>query len=108
MREPYNTDWSDVPHTDKRAHPIEEEQVKKALAIYVTKACIRSAIVEKRYFEIADVAEPYSTFSGKQRVEVRCLWYKRKPKVTWMHLTLLGKHHEEEDYTGSVVRNIGR
>ena len=105
---PYNTDWTGIPHTDKNAHPIEHEQVKKARAIYVTKASIRSAIVEKRYFEIADVAEPYSTFNSKQRVEVRCLWYKRKPKVTWMHLTLVGEHREEPEYTGNVVRNIGR
>ena len=108
LRERHNTDWSDIRDTDRLARPILRATVTKSHVIHVSKAGIRGAVIENAYFQIADVAEPYSLRGKQLRVEVQCLWFGRKPKVTWMHLSLLGPSREIFDYTGQVVRNIGR
>lgn len=108
MKQPYSTNWTGVPHTDKRAHVIGTEAVKNAHVVRLTKASIRCAIIENAHFEVADVNDIYSTYGGNQRVEVQCLWYGKKPPNTWMHLTHLGECEEVRQFSGEVVCNIGR
>jgi hypothetical protein len=107
MGEIYRTDWKGVPHTNRHAIPVEFEYVRNTDVIYVEKAAIRDAVVEKAHFEIANTATVGDHFHGKPSVEVRCLWYGCKPTTTWMHLTLLGKWKVIPRYSGKVIRNIG-
>jgi hypothetical protein len=75
--------------------------------IYADEVAIRNAVVKDAYFEIANTVTVGDNFHGKPSVEVRCLWYGRKPSTTWMHLTLRGGWKVITDYSGKVVRNIG-
>lgn len=106
--ETFNTDWNDVPMTDGNAAPIAVRNVSVATVIHIAKASIRDAIIEDAHFELTDPLTAYGTYAGKQRAEVKCLWYGRKPPTSWMHITLLGPHTELRDYSGEVVADIGR
>lgn len=103
----YRNDWADVPHTNEHAMPVEFEDVQNMDVVHVDKITIREAVVENHCFEIANTSTVGDLYQGKPRVEVRCLWYGRKPITTWMHLTLLGTCKVFTGYTGTVVRNIG-
>lgn len=106
--EPYNTDWTGIPSNDELAEPTSRRSVSNATVIHVSRASIRDAVVEDAYFELSTEKGAYGSYAAKQRVEVKCLWYGRKPPTTWMHITLLGPHIEQNDYTGEVVWDIGR
>lgn len=108
MATAYNTDWSGIPMTDASAEPVCLQAVSDAVVIHITRASIRDAIVENVTFELANLKNAYGSYAGKPRAEVRCLWYGRKPPTSWMHLTLLGPHTEERNYTGEVVWDFGR
>ena len=100
----YNTDWTGVPMLSKTATPKEHRQVTNARVVYLKKATIRLATVSG-YFKLAEgaVVKPYA---GKQRIEVECLWFGRKPPSTWMNITLLSKPEFIDNHTGDVVWDI--
>lgn len=108
MQEPFNTDWTGVPNRDELAEPVTHRVVSNATVIHVTHASIRNAEVQNVTFELASDGEAYGTYAGSPRAEVKCLWYGRRPSTTWMHITLLGPHTEERNYTGEVVWDFGR
>ncbi len=109
MLKKYNTDWTGIRLTDPKATVIEwGPATPGARCIYVPKATIRRAVVEGGVFQLDDIENPIRILRGKQRAVVRCLWYGRKPLVTWMHLTLLSKYEERKNYRGKVVTNIAR
>ena len=107
MTSEYNTDWSGVPDTHPNAKPTAHRHVEHVLAVLVHEGFFRGSIIEDCYFEVADSQEPFDTFAGKTRVEVQVLWFGRKPKTTWAHITLSGKYELLRDYRGTVVKNIG-
>ena len=73
----------------------------------VEDASIRDASVSG-VFEVSDHPSPLAVYKdGLTRVEVRCLWYGRKPSSSWMHLTLRGRWKLIRAHKGSVVENIG-
>lgn len=109
MLKKYNTDWTGIRRTDPKATVIEwEAATPGARHIYVPKATIRLAVIEGGVFRLDDVAEPISILRDKECAVVQCLWYGRKPLMTWMHLTLLSGYEERKNYRGDVVTNIGR
>ena len=99
--------WKDVPHTNTKAAINEYRKVKDKLAIKVTKAQIRNANVSG-VFELASVDMPFRIKKGELTAEVICLWHGKKPKTTWMHLTLGKKYELLFNYTGEVVDNISQ
>jgi len=101
------TDWDSIPDTHTSAAPTSWRQVSGVRAVHAPSARIRCSSVSG-YFEIADVLEPFRTRNGRFQVEVKCLWFGRKPPTTWMHLTLLGDYAVHEHYTGPVVENISK
>ena len=100
----YSNDWTGVPILSKTAKEKQYTSVKNARVVFLKKATIRQAVVSG-YFKLADgaVVKPYA---GKQRIEVECLWFGRKPPSTWMNITLLSKPEFKDNYTGEVVWDI--
>ncbi len=99
-----NTDWTGVPMTSKTAKPTKPVPVKNARVVYLKKAFIRGSEVSGTFL-LADNAEVKS-YAGRRRIEVQCLWFNRKPKTTWMNLTLLSEPVFKNNFNGEVVGNI--
>lgn len=101
------TDWAGIRNTDPKAVPIDHKAPAKGRRIiHVSNAQIRDAVVTG-YFQVADVAEPHSEYAGKQRIQVECLWYGKKPKTCWMNLTVDGGYKDVANYAGEVISNMG-
>lgn len=101
-----NAHWEGAPNTSNKAAISEIRKIKGKLAIEVTKAYIRKAMVSG-VFEVADTEMPFRIKKGELTVEVICLWHGKKPKTTWTHLTLGKKYELIPSHTGEVVANIG-
>ena len=105
MMEP-NTDWTGIAHTDRGALPTAYQKVRNVMAVKVHDASIRNATV-CGVFEVNDPSKAITTQKdGTQCIEVKCLWYGRKPPKTWMHLKLTGRFELIQKHTGKVVSNI--
>ena len=100
-----NTNFGEVKSTDNKALPSEPVEMKDVFAIEIVRGSIRTAIVSG-VFKIAGIDKPFSVRSGRLRVCVECLWKGRKPRTTWMHITLgkLWKIHKT--YDGKICVNI--
>jgi hypothetical protein len=100
------TDWDNIPHQTPNARIVDYKDVKNARVIHLTKATIRNCEVSGTFL-LAAGAE-MKTYAGRQRIEVQCLWFGRKPYTTWMHITVLGGVRHQDNYFGKVVWDIGR
>ena len=101
-----NEHWKGAPNASSKAVISKLRKVKGKLAIEVTKAQIRNAVISGM-FELANTEMPFRLKKGELTVEVICLWHGKKPKTTWTHLTLGKKYELVAGYTGEVVANIG-
>jgi hypothetical protein len=106
MASEYNTDWTGVPNKYPIAKPISYRQVMNVRAVHIHEGYLRGATFNNCYFEVADCIDPFDTYAGKSRIEVKVLWFDRKPATTWTHITLIGNFELLDDYSGSVVENI--
>jgi len=105
----WKTDWTGIPNTDKRAKPSKYKFVKNAKVLVVKRASIRSAIISNGVFYLNNIDNPFSHYKEKTRASVECMWFGRKPKVTWMNLTVYdGEWEIKNKYTGDVIVNISR
>lgn len=102
-----SNDWSDVPDTDPNAQPCEYEDVNHVTAIHIQRALIRNAELLGCYFELADPTARPAMKWGADRIEVKCLWYSRKPPTSWMHIAIHSDYEIISNYSGQVVRDIG-
>lgn len=100
------TDWDNIPHKTPNARIVEHKDIKNARVIHITEATIRNCEVSGTFL-LAPGAEMKS-YAGRQRIEVQCLWFGRKPHTTWMHITVLGSVRYENNFTGEVIWDIGR
>ena len=100
-----NTNWDGIPNTDNKATCISHRHVVDVMVITVEKAQIRSSTVSGT-FEVADVPNPFRLDDGNLRVQVKCLWYARKPSDSWMNLAIPNKYQFIRRYSGDVVENI--
>lgn len=100
----YNTDWSDTPKSAKRARVQRMRFVENAQVILVDKAYIRGSIVGG-WFKLVEGAH-IQRYKHTQRIEVECLWFGRKPKTSWMHITLLCEPKFFYGYTGKVALDL--
>lgn len=100
-----NTDWENIPHTSTNANVKSYRRAVDTLAIRVKSASIRNAEVSG-VFELADIPQPFSVLNGVLRVEVKCLWYERKPPSSWTHLQLIDSWELIRNYSGEVADNI--
>ena len=102
------TDWTGIPNTDGKAEPIANSDVPTGrLVIKVENAEIRDAVVSG-YFLVVQKDNPRSNYDEDWRIEVECLWFGKKPKTSWMHLTVNNGFEYIRDYKGKVISNIGR
>lgn len=102
----YNTNWREIPKQSRSASVSRRRLVENASVIRVDKAFIRGSTVSG-FFKLAQGAE-VKTYAGKRRIEVECLWFGRKPRYTWMNLTLLSEPMFLCGYTGEVALDIRR
>jgi hypothetical protein len=102
-------DWAGVPSTDGGAVVLLRETVKEVLAISTTMSSLRDAVVKNETFEIAEVDNPIRLIKGKLCVEVKCSWYgKRAVSTDTQRITINNKYKLIRNYSGQVVKNIGR
>jgi len=99
-----STDWTGVPMTYPYATVRELKQVSNASVVKLSKAFIRGSEVSGTFL-LADGAEVRS-YAGRQRIEVQCLWFGKKPKTTWMNITLLCAPKFDSSYSGEVAWDI--
>ena len=109
-KEHYRTDWDDIPDTDLNAKPVRFESAPPhRQVVYVKQATIRNATITNAHFLLAEGFAVQPRSDGSERLEVECLWYNRKPKTTWMNITVQPGQHEIQSSEGiSVVANIAR
>ena len=109
-KEQYRTDWDGIPHTDPNAEPVRWKTAPPhRQVVYVKQATIRNATISNTYFLLAEDYSIQQRSNGTERLEVECLWYDRKPKTTWMHITVPPGQYEIQSSNGiSVVANIAR
>ena len=106
-----NTDWTGIPHTDAKADVTNYESVKNVTVIWISKASIRNAQLDDRSFELVDAASKPQMRWRKERIEVKCFWYGRKPSTSWMHIAIDGEYEITKKYSDEVVEvvyDIGR
>lgn len=74
--------------------------------IYIESGEYRNADISG-YFMLADVDNPYSTYKGKPRIEVECLWFSTRPQTTGLNITLHKPEQFIENYQGNVISDFG-
>lgn len=104
----WSSDWEGVPRTDLNASIVCKKMVSGAAVIKLSKASIRNAEILDCCFELAAPGSAPRVQWGANRVEVKCLWYRRKPRTSWMHIIVLGEYQIIENFNGEVVWNISR
>ena len=102
------TDWTGIANTDAKAEPIAYSEVPAGrLVVKVTDAEIRDAVVSG-HFLVVQKDNPRSYKEGNWRIEVECYWFEKKPKTSWMHLTVNNGFEYVKNYKSEVIHNIGR
>ena len=103
----HNSDWTGIRSTSKLAKPVSYRSVENRLVVKVEQSFFRGSHFKNCFFEVSDKKEPIDTYAGKQRIQVKVLWFGRKPKTTWAHITLVGNYELIYGYTGDVVNDFG-
>ena len=60
------------------------------------------------HFLVVQKDNPRSYKEGNWRIEVECYWFEKKPKTSWMHLTVNNGFEYVKNYKSEVIHNIGR
>lgn len=102
------TDWTNVPHTDRKADVVLTSIGAEGDIIFVPRCRIRGAVIENSYFEIARNGRGFHRYRGRQRVEVVCLWYGRRPRTSFMNIIIDAPVTTITHRDVPVVHNIGR
>ena len=104
------TDWDSIPHTDPNAQPVDREPAPTGrYIVHVSEASIRNAIIRNESFLLVEDYVVQQRSNGTERLEVEYLWYGRRPKVTWMNITVQPGDYDIEPSDGrNVVTNIGK
>ena len=104
------TDWDSIPHTDPNAKPTDWKPAPTGRSVvHVRQATIRNATIHNEYFLLVDDYKVQQRSNGAERLEVECLWYGRRPKVTWMNITVQPGDYEIQASDGvHVVTDIGK
>jgi hypothetical protein len=100
-----NTNFGEVRSLDRKAKPGEPILMKGVFAVEIINGTIRDPKVSS-VFKIAEVEKPFSVRSGRLRVCVECLWKGRKPRTTWMHITLGRVWKIHHSYDGKICVDI--
>jgi len=100
-----NTNFGGVRSLDAAAQPNPTIPMKGVFAIEIIGGKIRRAKVSS-VFKIAKIDKPFSVRSGRLRVCVECLWKGRKPRTTWMNITLGRVWKIQCNYDGEICVDI--
>lgn len=101
-------DWSGK-NTDPKAKVSHVLKVSQARTVRVKHASYRGASIANYHFLPAGDPAIREVADQMYELEVLCLWYRWKPKNSWMRLKVLSSEFEiVESFTGSVVVNISR
>ncbi len=108
MSAEYNNKWGDIPNTYRKAVPLEYDTVVSKSVVWIERGFLRGSYISDQYLELSELDPVFTTRKHKQRIEVKLLWFGRKPQVTWANVTILGDYEIIKRYSGPVLRNIGR
>ena len=108
MSRNYNNKWGDIPNTYRHGVPIEYDHVTNVSAVWIERGSLRGSEILDQYLELSEPEPVFSTYMEKQRIEVKLLWFGRKPKVTWANVTILGEYRIIRNFSGRVLRDIGK
>ncbi len=99
----------DAPNTDNKAKPIKFEAAPAHRnLVRVTNALYRNAVFSG-VFVVAESKDPNGrSKDGHETIEVECTWYGWKPKTRWIRITVPNAPEYLKDYTGDVVKNLGK
>ena len=96
-----------TPDTEPDAKPTDFDEVKNTHVINIENGRYRNAHF-KDVFELPEAEPRFVKTSDGLRVYVKVYWFCRRPATDWPTILLLDEGYRiEENYTGTVVRNIG-
>jgi hypothetical protein len=95
-----------APHSDEFALTENFDYVTNSLSIRIFKGSYRHAKINDKVFEIGDIEMPFDSHNGVLRVQVKCHWYKWKPKHSYIHVKLDGNWQLLSNHSGEVSRNF--
>lgn len=96
----------DTPHDAKDATPIAFEDVLNAHVVHVLDAEHRNAHLTGTF----QLAEGQAGLAPDAEVfRAHCYWFGCKPETRWMSIKVKPNQWiEQKNYSGPVIRNIGR
>ena len=100
---------SNAPRTDADAKPIAwKKPFQGRRVIWVKNASYRNAVISGE-FMVAEGSDVETIVDGKViKIQVEATWYGWKPENSWLHLSLTDECEELQNYTSTVISNIGR
>lgn len=104
------TDWDSIPHTDPNAKPTEWKPAPTGRSVVrVREATIRNATIRNECFLLVENYKVQQRSNGTERLEVECYWFGKRPKTTWMNITVQPSDYEIQASDGThVVSDIGK
>lgn len=105
----YSIGWKDdTPNTSKFAKPCDWEEVRETTAVDIKNGYYREALFNG-VFEISDIDKMYANSPKCKRVIVKTHWFGCRPSTKWPAILIENAEYEIlSNYTGKVVRNIGK
>lgn len=95
--------------TDAKARPSHFLKVSKVRVVRIHRSSYRGATIEACDFLLTDENSIRESSATIYEIEVFCLWYRWKPKNSWMRLKVAANDFEIfEAFSGHVVVNFSR
>ena len=95
--------------TDAKARPSHFLKVSQVRAVRIHRSYYRGATIQGCDFLLTDENPIRESSTNIYEIEVFCLWYRWKPKSSWMRLKVAANDFEVfEAFSGHVVVNISR
>jgi hypothetical protein len=105
----YFDNWAEhVPDDDDAARITDYAEVTNAFVVHITNGSYRLANFSG-VFEIADRNKIWDNKGGLQKIICKVYWFCHRPPTKFPSIIVTeGNFRFEENYTGKVVRNIGK
>jgi hypothetical protein len=106
----HRKDWTKTPFTDSRAKPIDWLLAPTGRSVVrVREATIRNATIRNECFLLVEDYKIQQRSNGTERLEVECYWFGKRPKTTWMNITVQPGEYEIRASDGTdIVVDIGK
>lgn len=105
----YFEHWAEhVPDDDENARITDYDDVTNAFVVHIKSGSYRLSYFNGT-FEIANKNRIWNNRNGLQKIICKVYWFCHRPPTKFPSIIVTeGNYEFEENYTGKVVRNIGR